>query len=122
MAASLIVVATLWATVAMAGVNEDLIEAAKSGDLHKVKRLIDQGAKVNAKDKDGSTALMLASQSGKLKVVKVLIGKGADVNAKNNNDISALMIVSQNGQSEIVKVLLAKGAGSMQSTRRARPR
>jgi hypothetical protein len=50
MAASLIGLAILWATFAIAGVNEDLMGAVKKGDLHKVKQLIDQGAQVNAKD------------------------------------------------------------------------
>ncbi|RSN75589.1 ankyrin repeat domain-containing protein, partial [Candidatus Methanodesulfokora washburnensis] len=32
--------------------NEDLIEAARWGDLEKVKKLLDRGADVNARDKD----------------------------------------------------------------------
>jgi len=32
----------LWATVAIAGMNEDLIEAAKRGDLPQVKGLVDK--------------------------------------------------------------------------------
>ena len=75
------------------------------------KRFIARGAKVNAKDKSGWTALMLASQSGKLEVVKVLTDKGRRRQRQANNDsITALMIASQDGHSEIVKALLDKGA------------
>ena len=56
MAASLLVVATLWTTAAIAEVNEDLIEAAQGGDLVEVNRLLDKGADVNAKDNNGKTA------------------------------------------------------------------
>ena len=47
-----------------------------------VQALIDKGADVNAKDKKGATALMLASQKGYKEIVQLLITKGADVNAK----------------------------------------
>jgi len=45
---SVMAVVTLWATVAIAGVNEDLIEAAKRGDVAGVKRLVGKGSEVNA--------------------------------------------------------------------------
>jgi len=100
----------LWSAGAFAGVNEDLSQAAMRGDVAAVQRLIGRGAKVNAKDKSGWTALMLACQGGKLEAVKALLDRGADVNAANSSGINALMIASENGYSEIVKVLLGKGA------------
>lgn len=61
-------VAALWATgpsaARGAGVNEELSQAAMRGDAPAMQRLIARGAKVNAKEKSGWTALMLASQSG----------------------------------------------------------
>ena len=41
-----------------AGPDEQLIGAAKKGDFDKVKSLLGEGAKVNAKNGDGQTALM----------------------------------------------------------------
>jgi hypothetical protein len=110
MAAWLIVAATLWATFAIAGVNEDLIGAASRGDLPEVKRLISNGADVNVKNDKGVTMLMVASWRGQQKVVQVLLEKGADVNAKANNGVSALIIASEKGHREIVQTLLDKGA------------
>ena len=46
---------------------------------------------INAKNKDGETALMLASSEGHLEIVKLLLlRKGADVNIKNNDGKTAL--------------------------------
>ena len=49
----LMVAFILWAHVAIAGVNEDLLTATERGDLSAVKAFIDKGADVNAKAKDG---------------------------------------------------------------------
>ncbi len=42
-------------------INEDLLRAASNGQKDKVRALLDAGAEVNAKDKEGITALMWAS-------------------------------------------------------------
>jgi len=75
--ASVMTVVALWGTVAIAGVNEDLIEAAKRDHLAGVKGLVGKGADVNAKNKDGYTALMTASQNGQRDVGELLIKAGA---------------------------------------------
>ena len=49
-----------------------------------VQNLTDAGAEVNAVNKYGETALMLANEFGNSDVVLVLIAAGADVNAKDN--------------------------------------
>ena len=90
--------------------NRDLIGAAGEGRLEEVQRLINEGADVNAKLKDGYTALMGASWAGNLEVMKILIEKRVDVNAKNTNGLTALMFASATGNLEVVKLLLEKGA------------
>ncbi len=62
--------------------DQQLIEAARSSDVAAVKSLLDKGADVNPKDKDGATPLMVAVQQGHLTVVNVLLARGADVNGK----------------------------------------
>src|SRR5215813_5986299 len=64
-------------------VNEDLIAAAKKGDVEAVKSLIAKGANVNARTNYGATALHFAADRGHLEVVKALVEAGADVNAKD---------------------------------------
>lgn len=92
------------------GPNDELIRAARNGNLKKVKLLIQNGADINAKDNIGRTALIYAARVGHLKVAKLLIDKGVDVNAKDNYGWTALMHAAINGHPEVVKLLIDKGA------------
>lgn len=62
----------------MKNVGELLMHATKYGDLEMVKSLVDYGADVNAKDKYGQTALMIASKVPHPEIVKFLKSKGAN--------------------------------------------
>jgi ankyrin repeat protein/WD40 repeat protein len=91
--------------------NADLLIAAYEGDVEKIRSLLNQGAKVNARNKDGDTVLMEASLSGRdLQIVKLLLEKGADVNAKSEDGDTALIYAASNKQTEILQTLLDKGA------------
>ncbi len=103
-------VIALWATAAMAGLNDDLIKAATSGNLPEVKSLIAKGAEVNAKTDKGETALIGASSNGHREIVEALLAKGAEVNAKRTDGLTALMAASFDGHYKIVLALLARGA------------
>jgi len=83
--------------------RDDLVEAARHGDIASVQALLDKGADVNARDERGCTALMWASMFGYREVAQALLDKGADVGY-------TLKSASQNGHLEIVKALLMKGA------------
>ena len=107
---TVLAVLALSVTVAFAGLNENLLEAARLGNLPEVKRLLDAGAAVNARDNEGETALMLASGGGHREVVELLLAKEAEVNAKGTGGETALMGASFNGHREIVELFLAKRA------------
>ena len=63
--------------------NEELLEAASYGITDRVRTLIAEGADVNAKDKNGFSALELAATFARADVVEVLIESGADVNIRS---------------------------------------
>jgi len=78
---------------------------------------IDAGADVNAKDKDGRTALMRVAEysSPSIDVARVLVNAGADVNERDNNGQTALEIaLNEAGEwskpGEFIKFLIANGA------------
>ena len=103
-----------------------------------VKLLIDNGADVNSKNKDGKTALMLAREEGNSDIVTLLsnlpspmanndllesvekgdlegvknaLAAGADIDVKNKyNEYSALTLAISKGHLEIVTLLLEKNA------------
>lgn len=106
---SILLMLALLAGCATTG-NTPLMSAASNGDINAVKRLLNEGADVNAKDSDNWTALTKAARDGHTEIVKFLIEKGADVHAKAYKGYSALMVAALDGNTEIVKLLIEKGA------------
>jgi len=86
-----------------------LMQSAESGDYAEVKRLIEEGADVNAKDNNGWTALMIASEAGKEEIANWLIEAGADVSAQDNDGFTAFMIALFSGHREMTQLLLPVG-------------
>ena len=75
-----------------------------------VKILISEGADVNSKNKNGSTALHKAAYSGNLEIVKLLVQANANVNSQNKLKISPMAIAAIHGRTDIVKYLINSGA------------
>ena len=63
--------------------ERDLIAAAERGELVVVRRLLADGARIDARDQRGRTALLAATQRNRVEVARFLIQEGADVNAKD---------------------------------------
>jgi ankyrin repeat protein len=85
-----------------------LIEAAKGGDIVKVKQLLlDNEADIEAQNQAGWTALMVAAGEGHKETVEYLLGQGADITAKGRNcGFTALLVAARWGRVEVVKCLL----------------
>lgn len=91
--------------------------AAADDDAATIGKLIAGGAKVDARDRDGATALLVATQRNRINAAKALIEAGADVNAKDNINDSPYLYAGARGHLEILKMTLAHGA-DLKSTNR----
>ena len=76
-------------------------------NLNFVQKVIQVGADVNWKDKDGNTALNLAADLGEVECVEKLIESGAEI---NSGDETPLMTAAENGHVDCVKLLIRAGA------------
>ena len=62
----------------------DYYSLMNASDNEELKRLLENGIDINAKDGDGWTALMDASNKGNLEIAKYLLENGADINSQSN--------------------------------------
>ena len=91
-----------------------LFVATKKGDIETVKKLIKEGADVNAKtDRENFTVLHAAVRSGKFDIVKILIDNGADVNAISGqcHGLSTFDVAfyGKNRNIDIIELLIDRG-------------
>ncbi|MFH0826072.1 MAG: ankyrin repeat domain-containing protein [Pseudomonadota bacterium] len=109
-------------------VGQELIKAARDGQLEKVRSLLRQGADVNAKEKEGYLILLgkegevstkedeghillkMTTLDGYLESVKLLQDQGAEFSTKEEEGHTALMWASSAGNEEVMKLLIEKGA------------
>jgi ankyrin repeat protein len=132
--AVMMLIATAWSTCALCA---EIHEAAKRGDLAKVKELLkDKPELVSAKDENGDTPLHWASgfeamaiyyeaaglgvvvyiqsdnNRGKASegVAELLLSNHADVNAKDDKGVTPLIAAAFGGHADVEKLLLANKA------------
>ncbi|KGO63933.1 Mg2+ transporter protein, CorA-like/Zinc transport protein ZntB [Penicillium italicum] len=73
--------------------------------------LIGAGAKIDAKDENGRTALNIAIEYGDLRLVKTLVEKQKDLSGiQNDSKEKALLHAAEKGDSKIFRFLLKAGA------------
>ena len=75
-----------------------------------VKYLLEQGARVDARNPHGWTPLTFASNFGHLEVVKYLWFRGADVNIKDTDGMTPVYFAGRNGHIKVVRFLATAGA------------
>ena len=92
------------------GSNEILIRSSIINDMEGAMKAIAKGAKIDCKDGNGRTPLMLASKLGHTPLVIVFLDKGANKEMQDKNGQSALSHACSNNQLDALSVLLEQGA------------
>ena len=88
----------------------DVPAAAIVGDADAVRRLLDLGLPVDARDGQGCTALLRAAGGGHRAVVDLLLARGADPQCAANTGATPLSAAVSMRHGEIVQRLVAAGA------------
>lgn len=93
-----------------------LMIAAKRRDMTWVSFLLSKGARADARDRDGNTALAHASLLGFAEGVRLLAPFGG-VNTANNRGETPLILATQQRDLATVRLLLGAGANAKQQDR-----
>jgi ankyrin repeat protein len=91
-------------------INARMLAAARAGDQVAVTRALSGGASVNARNRIGETALVIALKNDQPALAMDMVNAGTDVNLAAVNGVTPLMAAAHAGQTDIVRLLLAKGA------------
>jgi len=103
--------ALFFALAAGAAESDILFDAARKGDVTRIRAALDNGVPVDAKWRYGQTALFIAAFHGHTDAAKLLVERGADVNVTDTfYSFTALNAAAQKDNVAIVNLLLDKGA------------
>jgi ankyrin repeat protein len=84
--------------------------AVRGGDVETVRGLLRTAGHVDARDRYGQTAVMLAAHHGHREIVELLIEAGADLNVAAKYNLTALMLAIVAGHAAVAGVLIRAGA------------
>ena len=89
--------------------NNPLHVAAGTGNLLRLKQLLKNGHKVNARDGFGATPLLIAIVSGNMEVVQFLLSKGADPMIEAKDGYTLMHGAAFSGSKQMVRLALSFG-------------
>jgi|GEM_PF-546624 len=91
--------------------NETVFRAAQTGDVAKLKELVEASPDlVNARDEESNTPLHVASLMGRMESALYLLEQGAAVDALNAVGQSPLLYAAYAGRAALVDTLIARGS------------
>ena len=83
--------------------------AVQSGDLQAVRDLLRAGTDVDARNRHGQTALMLAAHRGHGDIPALLVEAGADLNVAAKYNLTPLMLAIVAGHAAVARLLIQAG-------------
>lgn len=89
----------------------ELVLAARYGQADTVRRLLDAGVDVDARDALGRTALMAVAGEGSSSLLRQLLERGADPALRDRGGADALVNAAIKGRLDNARLLLDAGAG-----------
>ncbi|MBC6478795.1 MAG: ankyrin repeat domain-containing protein [Hormoscilla sp. GM7CHS1pb] len=90
--------------------KNSIFYAARDGNIDRVRKYLERGGDVNAKNNNDYSTVYYAAQDGHQEIVALLIANSADVNAKRDDGATPLHWAVGNGHSEVVNLLIQQGA------------
>ncbi|WP_234410906.1 ankyrin repeat domain-containing protein [Nocardioides terrigena] len=92
-----------------AALDERLRDAAWANDVPLARRLVSQGADVNAKDQTEQSAYLIATSEGHLDLLRLTLQNGAEVDDKDSWNGTGLIRAAERGHGLVVGELLRAG-------------
>jgi len=86
-----------------------LFAVARLGCEPEARALLDRGAAIDAKDREGATALSRAAQAGKTAVAALLIDRGANLNARAVDGSTPLFYAAEADRAAMIRLLIERG-------------
>ena len=90
--------------------NEELIEAARSGNAERVTRALEEGAEITSTDSVGDTGLHLSAWMGHDSVTRMFLERGINVNIRGWKQVTALIKAAELGKITSLTILLDNNA------------
>ncbi|ARF74188.1 hypothetical protein B7C62_19555 [Kitasatospora albolonga] len=93
----------------MNALDHALLTAARTGDTDGVRTAIEGGARVDARDEELRTPLLLAALGDHVEAARLLVAAGADPDAQDRREDSPWLVTGVTGSVAMLHVLLPAG-------------
>ena len=90
--------------------QKNILDLVEKNDIVAVKRSLDNGADVNAQDRNKRSLLLIVTINQQVEMAKLLVAHGANVNLQDDRMDSPFLYAGASGQTELVQLFLANGA------------
>jgi uncharacterized protein len=90
--------------------SAQLFASARHGCEDEARALLDRGVALDARDREGATALARAARASKIMLVTLFLERGANVNARAVDGSTPLFYAAESDRGKVVAMLIEHGA------------